>query len=247
MSHTGSSEKPRAAVVVAAAGRGERLGDGANKVLLPLNGSPIIAHTLRIFQDHPAIGRICLVTREAELEAMAAALGNHGRWDKLLPLVAGGRERQDSVANGLATLERDPPRWVLVHDGARPLCSPGLLERVLNALADHRAVVPGLPIHDTVRRKSGKNAGVVEREELLRCQTPQGFHWEVLAGAHRHARAEKLWGTDEAQLVEAVGEPLFFVEGEARNLKITTPQDLALAEWLALTPGWGAAKTPAQP
>lgn len=230
---------PPTGVVIPAAGTGTRMGGGENKVLRPLAGEPLVVHALRRFQEHPAVERMVLVVGEGEKAIMETVLAAQGDWPKLLPLVVGGTRRQESVANGLAALAANPPDWVLVHDGARPLCSNALVGRVLETLLAHDAVVPALGIHDTLRRMGtdtgleGPSTGVVERAGVVRCQTPQGFHWEVLWGAHQWAAGAGVEGTDDAQLVEAAGGAVYLVPGEARNLKITTPEELALAEWWA--------------
>ena len=164
---------------------------------------------------------------------------DRSRWSKLGKWVAGGRERQDSVARGIFTLKEAPPGWVLIHDGARPLCSTQLVGKVLEALKQNSAVVPTLPIYDTVRRIAGEECEVLNRNTLFRTQTPQGFHWQLLTDVHEKARKEGLRSTDDAQLVEMAGKPLAFIKGEERNIKITTRQDLTLAEWLLLNPEWG--------
>jgi len=231
------TEFPSTAVVIPAAGSGTRMKAARNKVLLPLEGEPLFLRALRLFAGHPAVDRIVLVVGTEEMAAVEKMLKKYGESlghrNKVQPLVTGGAERQDSVANGLEFLAGEPPEWVLVHDGARPFCTSALVGRVLGGLHIHPAVVPALSIDDTVRRAGSEEAGVVDRKGLVRCQTPQGFHWGVLRGAHSLALAEGRRGTDEAELVEAAGQPIFFVAGEPGNVKITTPQDLALAERMA--------------
>jgi 2-C-methyl-D-erythritol 4-phosphate cytidylyltransferase len=151
----------------------------------------------------------------------------------------GGDERQDSVHNGIQALEAGPPDWVIVHDGARPFLSDRLLERILTALRRNAAVAPILAIPDTVRRIQADASEVLPREQLHRVQTPQGFHWSVLRDAHRHAVAIGLRGTDDAQLVESMGLPIAWVEGEARNLKLTAGPDFQLGAWILAHPEWG--------
>lgn len=223
--------------MIAAAGSGQRVGRAENKVLLPLAGEPVIRHAVRVFQRHPGIERICLVVRPADRAALERCFQPKATWSKLLPWIDGGAERQQSVYNGLEALAADPPDWVLVHDAARPLCPEALVERVLAALETVPAVVPVLPIVDTVRRIGAGRSEVLERSELYRMQTPQGFHWDVLWRAHRWAREHGVRGTDDAQLLEAMEaggpSPLTFVAGEARNLKVTEEDDLHMAEWLA--------------
>lgn len=226
------NEAPRVTVLMPAAGAGTRLGVPENKVLLPLGGVPVVVHALRAFQAHPGVAHIALIVREADRAALERCLAAATGVDKLLPWIVGGAERQDSVYNGLAALADAPPDWVLVHDAARPLCSAALIGRVLAGLAGAPGVVPVLPITDTVRRIADGHSEVLPRERLFRTQTPQGFQWGALWEAHRAARASGLRATDDAQLLEATGARLAFVAGEADNLKITTPADLAYGEWL---------------
>ncbi|MBI4081788.1 MAG: 2-C-methyl-D-erythritol 4-phosphate cytidylyltransferase [Candidatus Lambdaproteobacteria bacterium] len=232
---------PRIAVLIVAAGRGTRMGGPVGKLWLRLGEAPVLVHSVAAFHQQPAIGRIGIVARRADFGELDRNLGESGRWGKLLPWIEGGAERQESVYLGLQALAGDPPELVLVHDGARPLVSSGLIGRVLAALADHPAVVPTLALTDTVRRFEGARSAVVERAGLFRCQTPQGFRWRTLADAHAQARARGLGATDEAALVEAAGGAIHAVAGESRNLKLTQPGDLELARWLLDHPDWGGA------
>ncbi len=236
----------RVTVLIPAAGSGRRMGEALNKVLLPLAGVPFIRHTVERFQAHPRIDAVGLIARPVDFPRLDDVFWDRARWGKLLPWIGGGRERQDSVRLGLQTLAGDPPAWVLVHDGARPLCSAALIDRVLDALQRHWAVVPTVPIQDTVRHRGERNehAGeVVDRSTLFLTQTPQGFHWQVLYDSHVKAKAQGLRSTDDAQLVAlAAGtapHSVTWVLGERRNVKITSPADLSLAEWILGQADWG--------
>jgi 2-C-methyl-D-erythritol 4-phosphate cytidylyltransferase/2-C-methyl-D-erythritol 2,4-cyclodiphosphate synthase len=223
---------PRVAVLIAAAGSGRRVGGARNKVLLPLAGSPVLVRAVRVFQAHPAVERIGVIVREVDREAVELSFPAGSARAKLLPWIVGGARRQESVYNGLAALAQAPPDWVLVHDGARPFCGAPLIDRVLAGLVAAAGAVPVLAVEDTVRRLHGGHSEVVEREGLYRTQTPQGFHWEALWAAHRMARERGLSATDDAQLLEASGATLAFVEGEPTNVKLTTSADLSYGEWL---------------
>ena len=233
----------RVAVVIPAAGRGIRMGAPGSKILLQIGGISIIERSARIFLGHPQVERVVIAARSkdfGEYEKIFTARGSDG---KLSALIKGGKLRQDSVWRGISALEGDPPEWLLVHDGARPFCSQQLLGRVLDALKAHPAVVPVLPLTDTVRRiEKGALSRMVNRETLFRSQTPQGFHWNVIREAFLKARAAKIEGTDDAQLVEAAGQRIHFVCGEESNIKITTPHDLTYAQW-ATQAGNSAATT----
>jgi 2-C-methyl-D-erythritol 4-phosphate cytidylyltransferase / 2-C-methyl-D-erythritol 2,4-cyclodiphosphate synthase len=201
-------------------------------VLLPLAGAPLLVHTVRAFQAHPAVTDIAVIARRADFPALERAFAAGAARARLLPWIAGGAQRQDSVYNGLAALEEHPPDWVLVHDGARPCCSAALIGRVLAGLERAPGAVPVLPLSDTLRRIRDGRGEVVQREGMFRTQTPQGFHWEAIWNAHRAAKEQGLLATDDAQLLEARGVPLLFVEGDADNVKITAAQDLRFAQWL---------------
>ncbi|HKI97543.1 MAG TPA: 2-C-methyl-D-erythritol 4-phosphate cytidylyltransferase [bacterium] len=226
------SQSPRIAVLIPAAGSGQRVGAPTNKLLLPLFGTAVIVHTVRAFQAHPSITSIGVITRATDQPGLQRCFGAGTARYRLLPWITGGAQRQDSVYNGLAALAHDPPDWVLVHDGARPCCSTALIERVIAALDAAPGVVPVLPMTDTVRRIAASHSEVLPREHLYRTQTPQGFHWDALWEAHQAARKAGLEATDDAQLLEARGVEVAFVEGDPENVKITTPQDLGYAEWL---------------
>ena len=230
---------PRTAAVIPAAGRGLRAGGDRNKLLLPLDGRAVLLHTVRALHDHPGIDAITVIAAESDVPEWERVFHRREHWPKLRPWVIGGAERQDSVWNGLQAWEADAPDWILIHDGARPFVSPGLIDRVLNALRRESAAVPVLPVADTVRRIEGKTAQVQPRDLLYRTQTPQGFHWPLVHQAYLAAREHGLRGTDDAQLVEAIGAPVAFVEGEARNIKLTAGMDYQLGAWLLAHPEWG--------
>ncbi len=230
-----SKNRPRIAVLIPAAGSGKRAGAKENKVLLPICGAAMIARAAEVFQSHAAVGEIRVIAQRADFAPLERIFADRTHWSKVAPLVEGGRERQESVRNGILVLDgaearARPPEWVLVHDGARPFCPPELLERVLSALREWPAVVPTLPISDTVRRLGPDGGEVVERSGLVRCQTPQGFHLPLLRRAHQRAWENGTQATDDAQLVEALGERIHFVPGDEQNFKITSENDLRVAE-----------------
>jgi 2-C-methyl-D-erythritol 4-phosphate cytidylyltransferase / 2-C-methyl-D-erythritol 2,4-cyclodiphosphate synthase len=235
-------------VLIPAAGSGSRFlkpeGGPRNKVLAPLAGEPALRHTVRAFHALPTVATVRIIAHPEDRAALDEAFADRSAWTKLGPWIVGGAERQDSVRLGLEALEADggeKPDWVLVHDGARPLCSPALIHRVLTALQSHSAVVPVVPVFDTVR-KAGPQAtsgGVMDRTQLRLTQTPQGFHTPILVQAHRRAQADGAQATDDGHLIERMGLALHLVAGERRNIKVTIAGDLALAEWIAAHPEWG--------
>ena len=224
-------------VVIAAAGRGTRLGAAGPKPLLVLGGEMLLARSLRLFLGYPEVVSIAAVVSDPA--RFGAALG---ALDPRVRLVADGAERQDSVRAKLAALDRTD--LILVHDAARPLADAALVGRVVEAASRNGAAVPCIPVPDTVKRigASGRVKETVPRETLRLAQTPQGFRSEVIRRAHDEAARLGTVATDDAGLVERLGLPVAAVAGSRFNLKITSPGDLRLAEaLLASPPGEGDA------
>ncbi|MFJ8690566.1 2-C-methyl-D-erythritol 4-phosphate cytidylyltransferase [Micromonospora wenchangensis] len=215
------------AVLVPAAGAGVRLGPGGPKALRLLGGEPLLVHVVRRIAAAPSVHTVVVAAPAAEFDAVRQLL------TRVTPVlvVAGGAERQASVANALAAVPPGPD-IVLVHDAARALTPPALVEAVAAAVrAGHDAVVPVLPVSDTIKRvdAAGVVLATVDRSALRAVQTPQGFRRKVLAAAHA-AAGDPL--TDDAGLVEQQGVPVFCVPGSEYALKVTRPFDLTLAEHL---------------
>ncbi|HEV1999915.1 MAG TPA: bifunctional 2-C-methyl-D-erythritol 4-phosphate cytidylyltransferase/2-C-methyl-D-erythritol 2,4-cyclodiphosphate synthase [Xanthobacteraceae bacterium] len=216
----------QSAAIIVAAGRGERA--GGLKQYRPLGGEPVLRRVLRLFATHPGIDAVQPVIHPAdEADFRAAAAGIDCR-----PPVAGGATRQASVRAGLETLSRENPAFVLVHDAARPLASPALLDRALAAARESGAAIPVLAVNDTIKRvnAAGRVIETVRREELRAVQTPQAFAFSPLLDAHRRAaREERNDFTDDAALMEWAGISVATFMGEADNLKLTTSDDFARA------------------
>ncbi|MDR5709312.1 MAG: 2-C-methyl-D-erythritol 4-phosphate cytidylyltransferase [Armatimonadota bacterium] len=220
----------RAGAIIAAAGQGNRLGTEEPKALVMLAGLPLAVRAALPFQRCPLVEEVVVVAPEGNLEAMRTWVQRCGL-SKVHTVVAGGVQRQDSVNRGLEAL-RDA-EVVLVHDGARPLLEEELIERVARAAAEYGAAIPALPVHDTLKRvRGGIVEQTVDRTGIWAVQTPQGFQAQLLRAAHARARAEGFYGTDDAVLVERLGHPVRVVPGSVRNLKITTREDLWVAEAL---------------
>jgi len=219
---------------VPAAGLGSRMGLGYSKTYAALAGAPLLAWTLRALLASPAIDRVWAAVRPDEVDLCRREV--LAKWDLSgqVELVAGGEERQDTVGELLkaAPRERD---LVMVHDGARPFPSPGLVARVLSAAEREGAALAALPATDTVKlSEDGRTvARTVDRSGVWMAQTPQAFQRDILVGAYRRAQKEGFRGTDDASLVEWTGHPVALVMGERTNLKVTTPADLSIAEWIA--------------
>lgn len=227
-------------LVIAAAGRGERLGAADGKALVPLCGRPLIAWTLLAFDAFHEIGERVVVTPPG-MEALFREQLSGIPLERDVDYVAGGEERQDSVRSGLHALT-GKSRWVLVHDGARPLVLPSLVRRVLDVLRSGEAVIPALPPRESVARIGFESwvKGYEDRSKLLLVQTPQGFHLPVLEYAFTKAESDRFHATDEASLVLRANHPVSWIEGDPENLKVTYPEDLVFAETILKRRGAGA-------
>jgi 2-C-methyl-D-erythritol 4-phosphate cytidylyltransferase len=217
-------------VLIPAAGMGSRMGSAVHKQYLALAGRPILAHTLALFDDHPAIDHIYLIAPAAEIAYCQAEIVDRYRFAKVRGVVGGGQERQESVRNGLAACAGAAGDIVLIHDGVRPFFPATLIEPLLATAARVGACLLGVPVKDTVKVVAeGRVAATPDRSTLWQAQTPQVFRYELLAAAHRRAVEDDFLGTDDASLVERLGEPVAILHGSYRNIKITTPEDLVLA------------------
>ncbi len=219
-----------AAAIIVAAGRGERFGAGP-KVLAPLGGRPVVIHALEAAHGANTVAAVVLVASEALFPQMESLVRARA-FPKLCAIVTGGERRQDSVEAGLAAV---PPgtSFVVIHDAARPLAGPHLFDACLAAAIDRDAAITAIPVVDTLKRvESGNIVRTIPREGVWAAQTPQAFRLSRLHEAFRHAHAHQLVVTDEAALFEALGWPVAVVEGSRLNLKITTAEDLPVAEAL---------------
>jgi len=227
-----SPASPRATAVVVAAGRGQRLGAPA-KVLLPLAGRPMLAHSLDALERSATVREVVLVVGTHTRAAVEALLAG-GPWTLPVVVVEGGERRQDSVAAGLAAVP-GAAEVVLVHDAARPLAPPALFDRCAVAAAETGAAIAAIPVADTLKRvEAGRVAATVDRDGLWAAQTPQGFRREFLAAVVDRCGGEAV--TDEAGLCQALGIPVAVVPASPTNLKVTRPEDVSLAESLRRQP-----------
>lgn len=216
------------AVIIPAAGTGSRSGRDLPKQYVELLGSPVLRHTLRAFAGAEGCRGIIVAIDEAwEETARRCARGLEN-----VRFIPGGTERQHSIANALGLIGERDAELVLVHDAARPCISRELIGRVLDAAGRYGAAVPALAINETVKRvgAGGIILETVPRAELRAAQTPQGFRRELLIRAYAHALETGFVGTDDASLVEALGEEVRVVDGEPGNIKITLPDDFERAE-----------------
>lgn len=181
---------------------------------------------LETFEAHRKVTEIVLVLRDENQKGEYLS-----RYTKIVAVAKGGKKRQDSVLQGLRQLGSETADVVLVHDGVRPLVSEDLIDRVIEATIESGAAVPAIPIEDTVKLVEGKNViRTLDRKDILRAQTPQGFFYGLLKAALDKANKESYYGTDEASLVERAGTRVVVIRGDPRNIKITASEDLKIAE-----------------
>ena len=214
--------------VIVAAGTASRMG-GIDKVMAPLAGEPMICRTIRVFQNCDAISEIVIVTRP---DLIAAIAGLTAGMNKVKAVVAGGKSRQESVGLGLNALS-EKVKLAAIHDGARPFVTWQVIDRVVRAANSYGAAAPGIPVKDTIKVVQG---GIVkstpDRSGLQAVQTPQVFDIDLLRGALKKAAQDGSQVTDDCSAVELMGMSVKMVEGDERNMKITTPMDLKIAELL---------------
>ena len=219
---------PQAAAVIVAAGRGERLGATIPKAFVAVAGVPMLLHAARRVALSPEVGRIVVVVGALDVDRARVLLMQHGVRN-VTAVVPGGAHRQDSVFAGLSHLGEAPV--AVVHDGARPLVPPDVVTAVIQAAAEAGAASAGLPVRETVKLVDGADTRqTLDRDRLWVAHTPQAFRTALLREAHHRAKAEGFYGTDDAVLVERLGYAVRMVEDSPRNLKVTVPADLDLAE-----------------
>lgn len=234
------------AAVVVAAGKSSRMGGGANKVLRTLLGERILAYSLRAFERHPRIHRIVVAGRPEDRDAIEAIMADCGP-KSAGGFADGGAERFHSVGNGLAALAQEARAFdaVLIHDAARPFLEARFIDDCLAALTQSAGAIIGVPCKDTLKQVDARQhiTRTPDRSQFWLAQTPQAFRFEAIMRAYRAVQAPP-WPTDDAAALEALGEPVQMVMGSYRNLKVTTPEDMALAEaLLAPPPGSSAASS----
>ena len=215
----------RCGAVIVAAGSASRM-KGIDKIMTDLGGMPVIARTVKAFQECDCISEIVIVTREDLIPAVTAAcLG----MEKVTAVVAGGDSRQESVNNGLNALS-DKVKLAAIQDGARPFATWQMIDRVVRAANTYGAAAPAIPVKDTIKVvNGGVVTGTPERKTLNAVQTPQVFDKDLLRAALKKAKEDGAELTDDCSAVERVGMSVKIVEGDERNIKITTPMDLKIA------------------
>ncbi|GEA34156.1 2-C-methyl-D-erythritol 4-phosphate cytidylyltransferase [Clostridium diolis] len=216
--------------IVLAGGRGKRMGYIQSKQYIDLNGAPILYYTLKQFIENDLIDKIILVVPEDEKDyCKREVLNKYGL--KIDDLVSGGSERQESVYNALEKLEKSD--IVLIHDGARPFASQKIINDAVEYAKHYKAAAPGVMPKDTIKIKDGNNFSVdtLVRSELVAIQTPQAFDFNLIYECHKEIKKRCISVTDDTSVVELFGHKVYIYEGDYKNIKITTPEDLILAEY----------------
>lgn len=219
-----------ATAIIVAAGTSRRM-EGQDKLWMPLAGRIILARTIDVFDASPLIESIVLVLNATRI-ADATALCRGEQWRKIVAIVPGGSRRQDSVCSGLDALVNTAPAsaWVMIHDGARPLVTPALLATGLKAARENGAAIAAVPVKDTIKRvEHGQVGATLDRSQLWAVQTPQIFSLPLIHNAHHNPAAQNEV-TDDAALLELLDQPVAIFPGAYTNIKITTQEDLLVAE-----------------
>jgi 2-C-methyl-D-erythritol 4-phosphate cytidylyltransferase len=231
-------------VIIPAAGLGTRMAAAAKaskakkaKQFTEINGAPIVVHTLRRFGEASEITEIVIALRKSEMSGFQKMIAAEPFASKTR-LVEGGENRQESVGNALATVKGAKDDIVLVHDAVRPFIDKALIADTVSAAKKHGAVIVGLPAVDTIKQVDRTADGAIitstiPRERVVMAQTPQGFSYPIIKKAFDDAKAAGFTGTDEASLVERIGQSVHVVMGSPKNIKITNPADMELAEFYA--------------
>jgi len=222
------SGKKYCSAVVLAAGSSVRM--GKDKMLLTLGGVPVLARSLSAFQNCPAIDEIVVVTRENMIEEIARLCIRNGM-SKVSKVIVGGKNRTESALAGVCEVNKKA-NYIAIHDGARPFVTVELIERTLDMAAKYRAAAPGIKCVDTLKEIDERKVIVatVDREKTVRIQTPQIFDADIIKGALTYAVVDEITYTDDCAAVEAMGYKTHIVDGDEENIKITTENDLAVAE-----------------
>jgi len=216
----------KVSAIIVAAGEGRRF--GSSKQFALLRGKSVLDWCLEKFETNRKVKEIVLVLKDDSLKKDYLS-----RYKKIVAVARGGKKRQDSVISGLRRIDPGKADIILIHDGVRPLVGQALIDRVIEATQEKEAAVPAVPVEDTIKLIEKKEVRrTLDRENLFRIQTPQGFSYKVIKRAMDKARKENFYGTDEASLVERTGKKVAVVQGDPRNIKITTREDLRIAEAL---------------
>jgi len=223
----------RTVAIVPAAGSGNRMGRELSKQYLALGGMPLLVHTLNVFERCPLVDALLVVVPPSDVEAVRTEMLPRWSLKKLAGVIPGGKERQDSVRAGIEALDRET-ELVVIHDAVRPFITVELIENCIRAAAEEGAATVGVPVKDTVKEvgADGRVMRTCDRNLLWLTQTPQAFRRDIIENAHRAAVRDGYRGTDDTSLVERLGIAVRMIRGDYGNIKITTPEDLVIAEAL---------------
>lgn len=215
-------------VIIVAAGRGSRMNADINKQFLKIGSKEVIAHTIDKFYKNENINEIIIVVKEDEIKFLEENIINKYGYENI-KIAIGGKERQDSVYNGLKLVKHDCD-IVLIHDGARPFIDRDTIDSCIKYTKQFNSTVTGVPVKDTIKVVDGNNnvSDTPNRSKLWSIQTPQSFKYELILKAHEKARKDNYLGTDDSMLMEYIGEKVKVIEGNYNNIKITTPEDLQI-------------------
>ena len=219
------------AAIIVAGGKGTRMGSTIKKQYLKIGEKEVLAHTVEAFEKVQAIKEIIVVTSEEDTDYVGELLCRQYGYKKVTQIVAGGKERQYSVFNGIKAIGENID-YVLIHDGARPFIKEEVIIKSLEKAYEKKACIVAVPVKDTIKQVdvNGKVETTPNRASLWGIQTPQVFERSLIEKAHAYAKENSILGTDDSMLVEAIGEEVYIVEGDYTNIKITTPEDLIIAE-----------------
>jgi 2-C-methyl-D-erythritol 4-phosphate cytidylyltransferase len=218
-------------VIVPAAGMGKRMNSEKNKVFIFLNNKPVLAHTLEKFEDCEYVDEIILVVKKNEVDYCLEEIVMKYGFKKVKKVVKGGKERQDSVYNGLLAIDKKCD-VVLVHDGARPFIEKKSIVNGIRGAIEHGACVVGVPVKDTIKVVNSDNyiIDTPKRSTLWAVQTPQCFSYDIIMEAYENARKNSIIATDDSMLVENIGYKVKMIMGSYTNIKLTTPEDMKFGE-----------------
>ncbi len=226
-------EKNFVSVIIAAAGMSNRMGSKINKQFISIDNKPILAHTIEKFEDCNYVDEIILVAKDEEIEYCKREIVKKHGFDKVFKVVKGGKTRQDSAYNGLLALD-EKSDIVLIHDGARPFVKKENIIDGIKGVLKYDACVIGVPVKDTIKVVDSSNDvnNTPNRAKIWAAQTPQCFKYPVIMKAYEEAIRDGFVGTDDSMLVERIGYKVKMIMGSYENIKITTPEDLIVAESL---------------
>lgn len=221
----------KVAAVIVAGGSGKRMGMKIKKQFIELEGKAILAHTIEAFNKCKVIDEIIVVVGKEDIAKVKTEIVSRYGYDKVIQIIEGGTERQESVYNGLMAVAKEV-QYVMIHDGARPFISQEILEKALIMTKEKHATVVAVPVKDTIKvvNEALEVEATPNRSTLWSVQTPQSFKKELLIKAYDYAKEKSLIVTDDSMLVEAYGKKVHVVEGDYNNIKITTSEDLVLGQ-----------------